>query len=45
MAFQDSAESLAEKLHLSRVPRPVFAAKMCIRDRCWRALRALEIIQ
>ena len=26
MAFQDSAESLAEKLHLSRVPRPVFAA-------------------
>lgn len=26
MAFQDSAESLAEKLHLSRVPQPVFAA-------------------
>lgn len=26
MAFQDRAESLAEKLHLSRVPRPVFAA-------------------
>ena len=26
MAFQDSAESLAEKLHLSRVPRPVIAA-------------------
>ena len=26
MAFQDSAESLAEKLRLSRVPRPVFAA-------------------
>lgn len=26
MAFQDRAESVAEKLHLSRVPRPVFAA-------------------
>ena len=26
MAFQDRAESLAEKLHLGRVPRSVFVA-------------------